>query len=246
MSKRWVQEHHRDAHYRQAKREGYRARSAYKLIEINKRYKVIRPHDDVVDLGCAPGGWLQVIRKLTDGRVFGIDLKRIEPIGGVKFIRGDMTSEMVRKKLKDETGGKVNAVVSDMSPNITGHYSMDHANSVYLAEMALKTADSLLCLGGNFVVKVFEGDMFSSFLNQIKERFSRVKVHNPKASRKSSSEIYVVAKNYYPKVAGSFGKKLDSKKEEDTSGGGQDDQNCDGKHRSNSDFEGKNIREEIS
>ncbi len=198
MSKRWVQEHHRDAHYRQAKREGYRARSAYKLIEINNRYQIIRPHDDVVDLGCAPGGWLQVIRNLTDGKVVGIDLKRITPLQDVIFIRGDMTSEKVLDQLDKEVGGKLNTVVSDMSPNITGHYTMDQANSVYLAEMALKTAEQLLNIGGNFVAKVFEGDLFPEFLRQVKTKFSRVKVHNPKASRKSSSEVYIVAKNYFP------------------------------------------------
>ncbi len=198
MTKRWIQEHHRDPHTRSAKREGYRARSAYKLLEINKRYQVIRPHDRVVDLGCAPGGWLQVIRKLTDGDVFGIDIKRIEPLEGVNFIRGDMTKPRVLEILMEKAGGKVNTVVSDMSPNISGHYSMDQANSVYLAEMALRTSDEILMKGGNFVAKVFEGDLFSHFLKQVKPRFSRVKVHNPKASRKSSSEVYVIAKNYYP------------------------------------------------
>ncbi|MCK4614202.1 MAG: RlmE family RNA methyltransferase, partial [Thermoplasmata archaeon] len=199
MTKRWIQEHHRDAYHRKAQREGYRARSAYKLLEINRRYRIIRQHDRVVDLGCAPGGWLQVIRQLTDGNVFGIDLKRIEPLEGVTFIRGDMTSDEVQEKFIKTVGGRINTVVSDMSPNISGHYSMDHANSIYLAEMALKTADSLLAKGGNFVVKVFEGDLFSSYLDQVKARFSMVKVHNPKASRKSSSEVYVIAKNYHPK-----------------------------------------------
>jgi 23S rRNA (uridine2552-2'-O)-methyltransferase len=199
MSKRWVQEHQRDAHYRQAKREGYRARSAYKLEEINKRYTVIRPHDDVIDLGAAPGGWLQVIREITDGKVIGIDLRRIEPLDNVTCIRGDMTSEKVRKKLVDAVGGKVNTIVSDMSPNISGNYTMDQAQSVYLGEMALDTAESLLDRGGNFVVKVFEGDLFPDFLRLLKTKFSRVKVHNPKASRKTSSEIYVIARNYFPK-----------------------------------------------
>lgn len=199
MSKRWIQEHHRDAHYRQAKREGYRARSAYKLIEINKRYTVIRPHDDVLDLGAAPGGWLQVIRELTDGKVVGIDLKRIEPLQDVMLIRGDMTSEKVQKLLIEAVGKKVNTIVSDMSPNISGNYSLDQAQSVYLGEMALRTAEALLERGGNFVVKVFEGDLFQEFLMMLKVRFSRVKVHNPKASRKTSSEVYIIARNYYPK-----------------------------------------------
>jgi 23S rRNA (uridine2552-2'-O)-methyltransferase len=199
MSKRWIQEHHRDAHYRQAKREGYRARSAYKLLQINERFEIIRPHDDVIDLGCAPGGWLQVIKQITDGKVIGIDIKRIAPIKDVIFIRGDMTSDKVHEILQAEVGGEVNTVVSDMSPNISGHYSLDQANSVYLAEMALKTAELLLGLGGNFVVKVFEGDMYPSFIKQVKGKFSRVKIHNPKASRKSSSEVYVIAKNYYPR-----------------------------------------------
>lgn len=198
MSKRWIQDHHRDAHYRKAKREGYRARSAYKLVEINKRYQVIRPHDNVVDLGCAPGGWLQVIREITDGKVIGIDIKRIDPLPDVMFIRGDMTSDAVLQELAEKAGGTVHTVVSDMSPNISGHYSMDQANSVYLAEMALRTAEALLGLGGNFVVKVFEGDLFQKFLRQVRSRFSRVKVHNPKASRKTSSEVYVIGKNYYP------------------------------------------------
>ena len=198
MSKRWIQEHHRDAHFRKAKSEGYRARSAYKLLEINTRYQVIRPHDDVIDLGCAPGSWLQVLRKLTDGKVIGVDLRRIDPIEGVTFIRGDMTSEDVLENLILESNGKVNTIVSDMSPNITGHYSMDQANSIYLGEMAMKTTESLLNLGGNFVVKVFEGDLFPEFLQSVRKRFSRVKVHSPKASRKTSSEIYVIARNYYP------------------------------------------------
>ena len=199
MSKRWIQNHHNDAHFRQAKREGYRARSAYKLMEINRRYRLIRAHDDVVDLGAAPGGWLQVIRKLTDGRVIGIDLNRIEPMEGVVTIRGDMTSPNVRDRLRDVVGEKVNTVVSDMAPNMSGNYSVDQARSVHLAEMALTTARSILAPGGNLVVKVFEGDLFHDFLMEVKGVFSQVKVHNPRASRKSSSEVYVIARNFSPR-----------------------------------------------
>jgi len=196
MTKRWLNEHHRDPYYRKAKKEGYRARSAYKLLEINRRYRIIRPHDSVVDLGCAPGGWLQVIRSLTDREVVGIDIMPMEPIERVKFIRGDITDERTMEKLRKAAGGGVNTVVSDMAPNISGNYSLDQARSAHLAEMALKAAEELLVPGGNFLVKVFEGDMFPSFISRVRVAFRMVKVHNPPASRKSSSEVYVIAKNF--------------------------------------------------
>ena len=197
MSKRSVSEKKRETYYKQAKKTGDRARSAYKWIQINTKHNVISPGDVVIDLGCAPGGWLQVAAEIVGekGRVVGVDIAGIEPIEGVIFIRGDTKEDDTRKRVLDAAGG-ADVVISDMSPNITGHYSMDHARSVDLAEFALEIACSTLKKGGNFVVKVFQGDMFKQYFDGVKTKFRFVKGHSPAASRKSSSEIYVVAKGY--------------------------------------------------
>lgn len=197
MSKRWVTEKKKEHYYRQAKKTGYRARSAYKLKQINSKHNVIKSGDVVIDLGCAPGGWCQVAMEITGetGRVIGVDIAKIEPIEGVVFIRGDARKqETIHEILK--AAGRGDVVISDMSPNITGHYSMDHARSVDLAEFALDIAGRTLKTGGNFVVKVFQGDMFKGYFDDVKSQFRFVKGHSPAASRKSSSEIYVVAKGY--------------------------------------------------
>ena len=197
VAKKWVSEKKKEHYYRQAKKTGYRARSAFKLKQINSKHNVISAGNTVIDLGCAPGGWLQVASELVgeEGSVVGVDLTGIEPIDGVIFIRGDARQQETRRKILD-AAGRADVVISDMSPNITGHYSMDHARSVDLAEMALEIACSTLKNGGNFVVKVFQGDMFKDYFDSVKSRFRFVKGHSPAASRKSSSEIYIVAKGY--------------------------------------------------
>ncbi len=197
MSKRWIKDRKRDGYYRQAKKAGYRSRSAYKLKQINDRYKVISARDIVIDLGAAPGGWSQVANEIVGpkGMVVGVDIQRIEPLESVTFLKGDVTRPEILEKLRSIIT-KADVVISDMSPNITGHYSMDHAKSIDLAENALEIAKNYLKENGNFVVKVFQGDLFDDYLKEVTSKFRFIKVHTPKASRKSSSEIYVIGKGF--------------------------------------------------
>ena len=193
MGKNWVLEKKRDHYYRMAKKENYRSRASYKLKQLNDRAHIIRRGDSVIDLGSSPGGWSQVAAELSgDGIVVAVDIDPMIPIKGVKFIQGDMLQEDTLKRIEEVVDGKVDVVISDMAPNISGHYSYDQARSVELAEMALRTAGILLKPGGNFVVKVFQGDLFQTFLKTVRKQFRSVKVHSPKASRAASSEVYVV------------------------------------------------------
>ncbi len=197
MSKRWVKERKRDGYYRKAKKAGYRSRSAYKLKQINDRYKVISPRDKVIDLGAAPGGWSQIAKEIVGpkGVVVGVDIQRIEPIEDVIFLRGDVAKPDILEELSSIVI-KADVIISDMSPNITGNYSMDHARSIDLAEKALEIAKKLLKENGNFVVKVFQGDLFGGYFNKVKTKFKFAKAHSPSASRKQSSEIYVIGKGF--------------------------------------------------
>ncbi|MBI4392246.1 MAG: RlmE family RNA methyltransferase [Euryarchaeota archaeon] len=198
MVRRWVKERRNDAFYRKAKREGYRSRAAYKLLAINERFEIFRPGFCVVDLGAAPGGWSQVAKELVapDGRVVGVDLQRIDPEEGCVFLRGDVTKPEVEEEVRKAAGASVDVVLSDMSPNISGHYETDHARSVHLAETALLVATRLLRPGGRLVVKVFEGDLFQDYVKLVEAKFSKVRTHRPPATRESSSEIYVIAKRF--------------------------------------------------
>ena len=198
MSKRWVSERKKDDYYRQAKKAGYRSRAAYKLKQINDRYNVISRGDAVIDLGAAPGGWLQVAKEIVGpkGTVIGVDIKRIEPVEGVSLIRGDATNPRTLDSISS-LAKKVDVIISDMSPNITGHYSMDHAKSVDLAEKALDIAKKILKENGNLIVKVFQGDLFKNYHKEVKKNFRFTKIHSPKASRKQSSEVYVIGKGFF-------------------------------------------------
>lgn len=184
----------RDHYYRLAKEEGYRARSAYKLLQINEKFHIIKRGDAVVDLGAAPGGWLQVAAKLSGGIVVGVDIEEILPIPGVVTIQADITEERTVELVKDALGGEADVVICDAAPNLTGAWDMDHAVSVDLARSALKMAKKILKPKGNFAVKVFQGDLFLDFLNDVRREFSSVQAHSPPASRKESAETYVVAK----------------------------------------------------
>jgi 23S rRNA (uridine2552-2'-O)-methyltransferase len=185
----------RDHYYWKAKEDGYRARSSYKLLQINKKFNLIKKGDSVVDLGAAPGGWLQVAKELSAGKIVGVDLQRIEPISGVTTFQGDMTRDETIDNIKEFLGGEADVVISDASPNLSGAWDYDHARSIDLAESALATAEKLLKPRGNFLAKVFQGDMFNGYLEHVRKKFSRVKVHHPPASRKESAEVYVVAKD---------------------------------------------------
>lgn len=199
---RWFQDRQREAYYRKAKKEGYRARSAYKIQQIHERFTVVRKGEAVADLGAAPGGWSQMLVELVgpEGLVVGVDLQRIKPIPGAKFIQGDFTRKETQDRLSEllaETNREqVDAVVSDMAPDMSGNYELDQVRSVQLAEIALAFADKHLRKGGAFVCKVFEGADFPPFRDEVKRRFKRVAQFHPPASRKSSSEVYLIGKHY--------------------------------------------------
>jgi len=184
----------KDYYYRLAKQEGYRARSAYKLQQVNEKFNIIKRGDSVVDLGAAPGGWLQVAAKLSGGKIVGVDLEGIAPIPGVKTFQADITSESTVDLVKEALGGDADVVICDAAPNLTGAWHRDHAVSVDLSRSALKMAKKLLKPRGNFLVKVFQGDMFLDYLNEVRREFSSVHAHSPPASRKESAETYIVAK----------------------------------------------------
>ncbi len=189
----------RDYFYRKAKEEGYRSRAAFKLKQINERFNIIKKRDTVVDLGAAPGGWLQVAKELSGGKVVGVDILPIEGIEGVETIKGDIrleaTVEKIKEKIKKE-GADV--VICDAAPNLSGNWSYDHARSIDLATSALECAGKLLKPEGRFAVKVFQGDMFPEFLDKVRRHFVKVQAFTPKATRKQSAEIYVIGKGLLP------------------------------------------------
>ena len=197
---RWYQERKREHFYKEAKRVGYRARSAFKLEQIQKKFKIMREGDTVIDLGAAPGGWSQVAKETVGetGTVIGIDLSRVQPINGVTFLQGDLTKDSTLHEIKQViTDKKVDVVLSDMSPNISGNYSIDHARSIYLCEQSLNLVELILRSGGNFVCKIFMGPDLEECSRKTKQRFRVVKQFSPQASRKSSSEIYLVALTFH-------------------------------------------------
>jgi len=184
-----------DKVYMRAKHEGYRSRAAYKLMEIQKKFAVIRPDDNVVDLGAAPGSWLQVERTLTRARVVGIDLNPIPELEGVETIEGDLNDPEIQKNVRSMLG-VVNVVVCDAAPKLSGHKSYDQARIIELNEQALAFACGVLKTGGNFVIKSFQGTDFPELYAMIKEHFYSVKTCITKSSRKGSTELYIVAKNF--------------------------------------------------
>jgi len=199
MPTRWYQEKKQEHFYKQAKKDGYRARSAFKLKQIQNKFKILKQGDIVVDLGAAPGGWSQVAKEIVseNGTIIGIDLLPIQPIENVSFIEGDMTDDESIQTIKNLMNGKeADTALSDMSPDISGNYSVDQARSIYLCEQAFKTCNELLKPGGNFVCKAFEGEDFQEFFKKIKKKFRTVKKFSPVASRKTSSEIYIIAKYF--------------------------------------------------
>jgi 23S rRNA (uridine2552-2'-O)-methyltransferase len=185
----------KDQYYNRAKQEGYRSRSAYKLQQLDETSGLFGPGDTVVDLGAAPGGWLQVASERVgeDGSVLGVDLQRIEDIEGVETLRGDVTEASTREAIRDEVG-EADVVVSDMAPNMTGEYNLDHARSVHLARTAFETALDLLGPEGDLAVKVFEGPDLADLREEMESEFEYVRAVHPEASRDASSELYLVAK----------------------------------------------------
>jgi 23S rRNA (uridine2552-2'-O)-methyltransferase len=186
----------RDEYYNRAKQEGYRSRSAYKLQQLDREAGLLSGGDAVVDLGAAPGGWLQVAAERVgdEGTVVGVDRQRIDPVEGAETVRGDVTEAETRADVRERVG-EVDVVVSDMAPNMTGEYNLDHARSVHLARQAFETALDVLAPGGDLAVKVFEGPDLEDLVAEIDREFGYVRRVVPDATRDASSELYLVAKN---------------------------------------------------
>lgn len=195
---RWYEERKKEHYFKEAKRHGYRARSAFKLKQIHNRFDIFSKGDTVLDLGAAPGGWSQVAKEFVgeNGRVIGLDILPVKPIRNVEFIQGNITDSKTVDELKQQLNNrKADVVISDMSPDISGTYSVDQARSIWLGENALDVAEQMLKPDGTFVCKIFEGGDTKEFVDKVKRRFYIVKKFSPKASRKSSSEIYIIAKS---------------------------------------------------
>lgn len=196
-SKAWLHEHLNDPYVLRAQAEGFRARAAYKLTEIDDRDHLLRPGAVVVDLGAAPGSWCQVAVKRCGpkGKVFALDLLPVESIPGVDVLQGDFTEDSVLAELERRLdGAPVDAVLSDMAPNLSGVASVDQARSIHLCELALDFASQHLKPGGQFVVKVFQGEGFMEFRKAMEAVFASVQVRKPKASRDRSAEVYLLGK----------------------------------------------------
>jgi len=196
LPKAWIQNRKRDYYYKKAKEEKYRSRAAYKLFQAVEKYHFMKHGDVVVDLGAAPGGWVQAARKIvgSKGFVLGVDLKSIEPFPqpNVRTIIDDITEQETPHRILEMLPRKANVVISDTSPNISGIWEVDHARQTDLAQQSLKIALETLGFGGNFFVKVFQGGMLNSFIKEVEKHFEVVKVMKPKASRAKSSEIFIL------------------------------------------------------
>ncbi|MCK2088472.1 RlmE family RNA methyltransferase [Thauera aromatica] len=200
-SRAWVHDHLNDPYVQRAQAEGYRARAAYKLIEIDDRDRLLRPGAVAVDLGAAPGSWCQVAVKrcAPNGRVFALDLLPMEAVAGVDFLLGDFTEEAVLEALEARLeGAQVDVVLSDMAPNLSGVAAVDQARSIHLCELALEFARRHLRPGGHFLVKVFQGEGFMAYRKQMEAAFASVQVRKPKASRDRSAEVYLLGKGPRP------------------------------------------------
>jgi 23S rRNA (uridine2552-2'-O)-methyltransferase len=196
----WLKEHFDDEYVKMSQKEGYRSRAIYKLKEIQQKDQLIKHGMQVVDLGAAPGGWSQYAVELVggSGRVVASDILAIDPLPFVEFIQGDFTEQSVLDDIlnvlnKDNGDSKADVVISDMAPNVTGVESIDQPKSIYLCELSLDMARTILKQGGSFVAKVFQGDGSDAFVKDVKSSFKQVKIRKPKASRPRSREVYVVA-----------------------------------------------------
>ncbi len=204
-SRAWLQRQLNDPYVAAAQTQGFRSRAAFKLIELDDKYHLLRPGMRVVDLGAAPGGWTQVAVQRGAAQVLGLDLLPIEPVAGARFLQGDFNDPDMPARLTALLGGKADLVLSDIAPNTTGHAATDHIRIVALAELAFDFAVRTLAPGGAFVAKVFQGGSERQLLAPMKQAFAAVRHAKPPASRKESSELYVVATGYRAAPAGQAG-----------------------------------------
>jgi len=195
ISKNWVNKQRRDIYVRQSKVDGYRARSAYKLIEIDEKFKIFKGGLTVIDIGAAPGSWSQYVLKVAkSGKLISIDLKKMEPIGNSVQIQGDFTEEKTQKEIKDNINGKVDVVMSDMAIDTTGIKNIDSIQTGELCKEAMFFAQDLMKENGYFISKIFMGGTFNEIVAEGKKYFKEVKVFKPKSSRKDSKESFIICR----------------------------------------------------
>ena len=199
-SQRWLARQLNDPYVAAAKAQDWRSRAAFKLIELGERFKLIRPGARVVDLGAAPGGWTQVVLRRGAGSVVALDLLVMDPVPGAALLQGDFSDPAVAAQVEAALGGRADLVLSDMAPNTTGHANTDHVRIMALAEAAVEFALDVLADGGSFVAKVFQGGSEREMLARMKQSFATVRHAKPPASRKESSELYVVAQGFRRRV----------------------------------------------
>lgn len=195
----WLNEHFSDPYVKKAQAEGYPSRAAYKLIELDKRDKLLKPNMVVVDLGAAPGGWSMVAKERIgrNGRVFALDRLEMDPVAGVEFIHGDFTEDGPYEQLIEMIGEhQVDLVISDMAPNLSGNKGIDQPRAMYLVELAFDFAQKVLKPGGDFLFKIFHGEGLEAFVKELKNHFSVVKYRKPDSSRARSAEIFILARGF--------------------------------------------------
>jgi 23S rRNA (uridine2552-2'-O)-methyltransferase len=198
-SHQWLKKHFDDEFVKRAQREGWRSRAVYKLEEIDRKYRLIRPGMTVVDLGAAPGGWSQYVEKVLagKGRIIALDILEMEPLPGVEFIHGDFTEDEPIDFIMNSLGGEpVDLVLSDMSPNISGMQAVDQPRGIYLVELAIDFAEKVLGKNGHLLFKAFQGEGFEEVIKTLRGQYRKVLIRKPKASRARSSEVYVLAQGY--------------------------------------------------
>lgn len=196
-SRRWLDRHFNDPYVLRAQREGFRSRAAFKLLEIQEKDHILRPGQVVVDLGAAPGGWTQVASRLVGerGTVVAMDILPMDPMAGATLLQGDFREEKVLQSLREMLGGRtVDLVISDMAPNVTGVAAVDLPRSMHLCELALEFGREVLRPGGDFLVKVFQGEGFQEYLKSLRDAFDKVLTRKPEASRAHSREVYLLAR----------------------------------------------------
>ena len=203
MTNGWIQKRKKDQYYRLAKIKGYRSRAAYKLLQANRSYGLIRPGDKVLDLGSHPGGWLQIAREVVgpEGLVVGVDIKDVGPLpyGNVKVLKTDIYADDIVGKILAETKGPVDTVISDLAPSIIGSWDVDHARQVDLARVAFRISKEILRHGGNVLIKLFQGPELKEYQDEAALLFQRSRLLKPKASRPESSEVYFLGLGFKPR-----------------------------------------------
>ncbi|MFZ2406500.1 MAG: 23S rRNA (uridine(2552)-2'-O)-methyltransferase RlmE [Methylobacter sp.] len=198
-SSRWMQEHFADEYVKMAQAQGYRSRAVFKLKEIQEKDQLIKPGMNIIDLGAAPGGWSQFARPMIGkkNKIIALDILPMDPIEGVDFIQGDFREQAVLDQLYAVLdGAPVNMVMSDMAPNMSGNKGVDQPSAIYLGELALETAKTVLTKDGIFLVKLFHGAGFEEFFKEVQQSFAKVVIRKPKASRPRSNEVYILARGF--------------------------------------------------